>query len=263
MPKHVIVIRNNKSIIDMRKSVYFMMVAFLLCECLACTNNSRPFKEVAEFVMDGHVKIYECETKSEAENLSKKLEEDIQPLLNGMDGKTISIKAEDGLGLQVLSNEGTFLKGYMKYLSYAFPFNFDIKITDADKAFESLDQLCVVFYNEKGDAVYVVPYLDEAQVPSQNGLVPDTDSIEVVDSADTVAIENITNPYKDGEILHKGLYLDIEGFYMPLFVDVSKAVIERRNDEKIDGIKERGDKIRQDYIDELRKNMKDWMKNHV
>ena len=245
----------------MRKSVYFMMVAFLLCECLACTNNSRPFKEVAEFVMDGHVKIYECETKREAKNLSQKLEEDIQPLLNGMDGKTISIKAEDGLGLQVLSNEGTFLKGYMKYLSYAFPFNFDIKITDADKAFESLDQLCVVFYNEKGDAVYVVPYLDEAQVASQNGLVPDTDSIEVVDSADTVAIENITNPYKDGEILHKGLYLDIDRLDMPLFVDVSNAVIERRNDEKVKSISEMVDKIRQEYTDKLRENVKDWMKN--
>lgn len=245
----------------MRKSVYFIMAAFLLCGCLASTNNSRPFKEVVEFVMDAHVKIFECETKREAKNLPEKLDEDLKPILNGMDGKTISIKTEEGLGLQVVSNEGVFLKGYEKYSSYAFPFNFGIKITDAEKAFESLDQLCMVFYNEKGDAVYVVSWLDKAQIPSQNGLVPDPDSIEVVDYADTVSIENIPNPYKDGEIIHKGLYLDIDRFDMPLFVDVSNAVIERRNDEKIDGIKERGDKIRQEYIDKLRENMKNWMKN--
>lgn len=65
--------------------------------------------------MDAHVKIFECETKREAKNLPEKLDEDLKPILNGMDGKTISIKTEEGLGLQVVSNEGVFLKGYEKF----------------------------------------------------------------------------------------------------------------------------------------------------
>lgn len=245
----------------MRKSVYFIMAAFLLCGCFASTNNSRPFKEVAEFVMDGLAKIYACETKREAENLLDKLNEETQLLLKKMDGKTISIEAEDGLGLQVISNEGVFLEGHDKEISLVFPFDLDIKITDAEKAFASLNNLCVVFFNEKGEAVYVQYGLDEAQTPLKNGLEVDTDSVEVVDYADTVAVENIPNPYKDGEILHKGVLLDIYVQDVTLFVNVTKAVIERWTYEKALEIRKRGDKIRQDYIDELRKNMKDWMKN--
>ena len=142
-----------------------------------------------------------------------------------------------------------------------FPFNFDIKISDAEKAFASLDHLCVVFYNDREEAIYIKDGIDEPQTALKDGLEVDTDSVEVVDYADTVAVENIPNPYKDGEILHKGVFLSMSIDRLPLLVDVSKAVIERWTYEKALEIRKRGDQMRQEYIDKVRENMKDWMKN--
>ena len=246
----------------MRKNIFALMaVALLVVGLTACGGYDKyPFKDISEHFLNTAQKIIEKPELSDDEDFYKEFKEKQESLAKDLYGKTILVEISEGLGFEVVLNEGKIGEGEIHGDNLHFPINFDLKITDVDAAFSCINHLCACFYDDEGQAVYAVWSIDDEQElkKTDNGKsdIWEVDSIaEVVDSVEVGSLsvdETPANPYKLGQILHKGLSIGIEFSDIQPFLKISKLVIELMDYKKLNEIDKRNRQLEEEFIRKMR-----------
>lgn len=242
------------------RTIVVMAAALLVVGLTSCGYDKHPFKDISEHFLNTAQKILEKPELSDDEDFYKEFKEKQESLAKDLYGKTILAEISEGLGFEVVSNEGNIGEGEIHGDNLHFPINFDLKVTDVDAAFKSEGHLCVCFYDDEGQAVYAVWSIDDEQElkKTDNGKpdIWEVDSIAlVVDSVEVGSSsvdETPANPYKLGQILHKGLSIGIEFSEIQPFLKISKLVIEEIDYEKMNEIDKRNRQLEEEFIRKMR-----------
>lgn len=160
-------------------------------------------------------------------------------------GQTIPIEIEGSLGLELEAHEGKIGKGSGES-TISVPVNIDLRVTDAEDAFKNVNDLMVLVCDKEGND------LDVLYLGSENNLgtsIAETDTIaEIVDIEEVIKKDN---PYKEGEILHKGVSVDIDPLCAQIFVNASKLVIVKNDSERKSKIKDQINAIKEETTNKI------------
>ncbi len=219
----------------MKKLSYLSIICVIVLLFLGCDNGkveTHPFDALSENMV-GYVQslISNPQLKND-ESHFKKFFDRQKELCNKLKGGTILVEIDKGLGLELVSSEGEIGKGTGES-TISVPINIDLKVTDADIVYEIINDLMVLACDEKDEAIYI-GYLG-AEKDLENGFL-DNDTIEEV--SDNINVDR-KNPYKAGEVLHKGVDINIEPFIAQQFINVSKLVIKKYDSAKKTEIEEK------------------------
>lgn len=207
----------------MKKSFCLSIICFVVLLIIGCEkekNKTHPFDALSANMV-GYVQsvINDPQLKND-ESHFKKFFDKQKELCNELKGQTILVEIDEGLGLEFVSSEGKIGKATGES-TISIPVNIDLKVTDAEAAFNNVGDLMVLACDEKDEAVYI-SYLG-AENDLETGFL-DNDTIEEI--SDDIIVER-KNPYKVGDVLHKGVVIGIEPFIAQQFIDVSKLVIKK------------------------------------
>lgn len=207
----------------MKKPFCLSIICFVVLLIIGCEkgkNKTHPFDALSANMV-GYVQsvINDSQLKND-ESHFKKFFDKQKELCNELKGKTILVEIDEGLGLELVSPEGKIGKATGES-TISIPVNIDLKVTDANTAYDIINDLMVLACDEKDEAVYI-GYLG-AEKDLENGFL-DNDTIEEI--SDDIIVER-KNPYKEGDVLHKGVDIIIEPFIAQQFVNVSKLVIKK------------------------------------
>ena len=230
----------------MKKIFLTMMAAALLVVGLtACGGKDKyPFKDLADLYSDLYLLSQNDPDAFNDMDKVKSYESKVESLCKELYGKSIEAVAEEGLGIELKSNEAEIGEGYTHGDNIHIPMNFDLKITDADLALINLNDLMAVLYDDEDKPVYVTTYIKEALSLEKEVVRPvDTDSIvEIIDSVIAVEADGMpeekVNPYKNGQVLNKGIDVGLESLEILLLAKATKLVIEKWDVQKSSGIRD-------------------------
>ena len=134
----------------MNKNIFTLMAAALLCVGLtACGDGSKPFKEYVDYSYEYAVEVMENPDILKDEDRIKSMVEKLNKLQHELNGKTIKVEVEDGLGYELLSGEGKIENVDMR----GGLFEFDIT-ADAKKIGDGPGTLMGVICDEEGGELY-------------------------------------------------------------------------------------------------------------
>lgn len=134
----------------MKKNVLTLITAILLCVGLtACGDGSKPFKEYVDYSYEYTKEIIENPDLLKDEGKVKSMEEKLNKLLLELNEKTIKVEVEDGLGYELLSDEGKIENVKMGGGLFVFTI-----IADAKKIGDGPGTLMGVICDEKGGELY-------------------------------------------------------------------------------------------------------------
>lgn len=230
----------------MKKIFLTMMAAALLVVGLtACGGKDKyPFKNLADLYSELYLLHQSDPDVFDDMDKVKSYDSKVQTLCKDLYGKSIEAVAEEGLGIEIKSNEAEIGEGYTHGDNIHIPMYFDLKITDADLALENMNDLMAVLYDDEDKPVYVTIFIKDAlSLEKKTEGALDTDSIvEVVDSMIAVEadgmLEEKVNPYKNGQVLNKGIDVGLESLEILLLAKATKLVIEKWNVQKSSEIRD-------------------------
>ncbi len=257
----------------MEKRILSLMAgALLVVGFAACGGyDKQPFKDISEVYLNAAQEVIDNPSKAEDEEWGKNLEEKMKSLAKDLHGKTILTEISEGLGFEVVSNEGNIGEGVIHGDDLHIPINIDLKVTDPNLAKENILygaflHLIAYFYDEEGTAVYACSLGDEQKLKDEsdsngqlalieeNYTIAEIDTTQVGDAGPTD--NDSSNPYKTGQILHKGIRIGIELSEIQPFVYISKIVIEKYDEAKSDAIKERNRELEKEFMRKMREAVK-------
>ena len=258
---------------NMKKNILSMMAGALLVVGLAACGgyDQHPFKDISEVYLNAAQEVIDNPSIAEDEDWGKNLEEKKNSLAKDLYGKTILTEISDGLGFEVVSNEGNIGEGDINGDNLHIPINIDLKVTDPALAKENILyddflHLIAYFYDEEGTAVYACTLGDEQKLKKESD---SDDQLELIELVDTIAKLDTTqvggagpsdndspNPYKVGQILHKGFRIGIEFSEIQPFVNISKIVIEKYDEAKSEAIEARNREQEKEFIRKMREAVK-------
>lgn len=220
-----------------------MAVALLVVGLTACGGyDKHPFKDISETYLNTVQKIIDDPSlvedmekdKSLAESFAKNFENKMHSLAEDLYGKTIKVEISDGLGFEVVSNEGRIGEGDIHGDNLHFPINIDLKSIDESLARDNLSKLVAYFCDEDGKAVYVEGIGEECPLKKGQEVESDTRSLDSM--------------VKEGSIIHRGIRIGIEFSDMQPFLTVSKIVIEKYDYDKSREIEDRNREMEKEFI---------------
>lgn len=216
----------------MNKNNIKCFILSLICVVLvACGSGIKkyPFKAVAENIVDYLESVINKPELANDEDFNEDFRDKQETLLKKMQGTSIGTTIDDGIGYEVIDNKGNIIcaqeGGWARDKVEVF-INFELKIKDAKTAFENND-LMVVFYDDQDNAAYV----ESLGAAIEENAKVDVDTIAVVDTmavADSgIDAEQFSLPFKDGDIVTKGVRVYFKVFSAKTFVNITKAVIKK------------------------------------
>ena len=202
-----------------KKIVSLLSVTLLLCVVNVSAQEATPIKPLATCISKyiQSVKKNPAYQKDRAyfRAYCQKRDSLCENLLN----KNIRVEIKQGLGYSLVKKDGIAGKGLKWLGDIEIPINVDLKVTDAELALKN-SNLDVIFYDSEGTIVYATILEKEKSLTAHT----DDDYITVATDEE---IENFSNPYKNGDILHKGFSVLMNPFIAYKFVNVTKVVIAK------------------------------------
>ena len=224
----------------MKKNILTMMaVVLLVAGMTACGGkDTYPFKDMADLYAELY-QVYKSDpnvfdNKDKMESYEQKRKD----LCKGLYGKSIEASVAEGLGIVLESDGAEIGEGEIHGDNIHIPMNFDLKITDTNVALENVENLMAILYDDEDNPVYIKTYIREALPLKAEDDLADMDTIAVV--VDTMAVEDmpVEKANKDGQVLKKGISVDLEGLEILLLAKATKLVIEKCDYDKSSQIKE-------------------------
>lgn len=231
----------------MKKSInisFLCLASIVLC---GCSRETHPFMAISENMVEYVQSVIDNPDLKNSEDHFKKFFEMQKTLCKDLKGGTIAVKIDDSLGLEVVS-EGKIGIGYGES-TITIPINIDLKVKDADTAFETIDDLMVLACNDDREVVYVTFLGSEKNLDSN---FPDLDVDSIAEVVDTGEIIEKVNPYKVGDVLHKGITIDIEPLIAQQFVNISFLVIRKDDSRLKSAVREKNRTIEEETKAKLR-----------
>lgn len=222
-----------------------MMAAALLVVGLAACGgyDKHPFKDISEVFLNAAQEVKDNPSIVEDEDYGKNLEDKMNSLAKDLYGKTILTEISEGLGLEVVSNEGRIGEGEIHGDNLHIPINIDLKSIDSSAAYENFNELKAYFYDDEGVAVYY----------ESLGMVQQLKAGQEVEEPDTMSLASAV---KVGNILHQGIHIRIEFSEIQPFVNISKIVIEKYDEAKSETIEARNREQEKEFIRKMREAVK-------
>lgn len=247
----------------MVKKYFGSLLVTIICIGLtACGDvDKHPFKDLSDNFRSYVDKVIEDPSLIKDEGVFKSYKEKEMSLCKDLCGKCITVEIADGLGLEVKSQMGEIGEGQSRLDgdNISFPINFELKVTNADTAFENINDLMAVFYDDDMNVVNIEhPIEDEKPLKAETEIIDELDTIPSVPMDDVIsggASFESENPYKVGDVVKKGITVSIEGIEAQLFENVTKIVIKKYDYDEYNSFrKELREKVR---------NMNDELKSKV
>lgn len=226
----------------MKKNILTMMaVVLVVVGITACGGNDKhPFRNIAEHFINTAEKVKNNRDLMNDESFFKDFEDSQASLAKKLYGKTILTEVSDGLGFEIVSNEGKIGEGEIHGDNLHIPINIDLRSIDESLAYENYNDLAAVFYDDEGIAGFYKRLELEQALKSGDTVETDTMSLE--------------SAVKKGNILHNGLSIDIEFSEIQPFVNISKIVIEKYDYNKSQEIENRNLQLEREFVRRMRGN---------
>lgn len=215
----------------MKKNVFKLATAILIC-CVfsACKADEHPFSAVSENMMNYVQSIQNESGLKNDEDYFKDFFKKQKSLCAELEGKTIPVEIEKGLGFELLSDKANIGIGLGEAI-VSIPIIFDLKVVDANIASKNLMSL---LYNDDNEVVYA---------NSLEDFNPDID-IENLFKEELVVEEVDSGPrslYEVGDILHQKTEINIHPACAQQFVNASKLVIVEYDSDVIHAIQKKNE----------------------
>ena len=223
----------------MRKFICSLLSAIVCMGLTACGGvEKHPFKDVSENFRSYVDKVIEDPSLIKDEGVFKSYKEKEMSLCKDLCGKCITVEIADGLGLEVKSQMGEIGEGQSRLDgdNISFPINFELKVTNADAAFENINDLMAVFYDDDMNVIYLQhPLEDEKPLKVETKDIDELDTIPLISMDDATfnsGSSESENPYKTGDVIKKGISIYLEGIEIQLIENVTKIVIKKYDNDE-------------------------------
>ena len=134
----------------MKKNVLSIMAAALLIVGLtACGDGNKPFKEYVDYTFESTKEIVENPDILKDKDKIKSMKDKLDKLLSELNEKTIKVEIEDGLGFELLSDEGKIKNARMDGGLFVYTIT-----ADAKKVGNGPGTFMGVICDEKGSELY-------------------------------------------------------------------------------------------------------------
>ena len=152
-----------------------------------------------------------------------------EKLCRGLEGKTIDIEIEEGLGFEIVGQRGT-IRRVTGESTISIPIEIKLKVADAELAYKS-SLMGLVYDNQ--NIVYANSLRDIS-----NNVSGDYD-YEAVELDEIEFQQAFSNPYKIGDIVQKEMIISINPFLAQQFVNASKVVVTKEDYDKLSTIRKK------------------------